>query len=92
MADEPAIMLPRKLAVGDFRFPQIARQVDAAGKRIQVLVNGEEVPSVVSYDVEAGKVVAHWLDDEGKPMVNPERTKIMANTYVGKVEVGLVPK
>lgn len=56
---------------------------------ITVYVDGELIDDVITADDESGYVLAMNRDDEGKVMLNNDKSKIVERELLGKVKIVL---
>lgn len=78
-------MIPRRLSVHD-------DDIDYSfTSRLRICVDGVEQKCVTAYDIDAGTVTKHVLDEKGHPVINAARDDVETETFQGEVRVTLIP-
>ncbi|EJL23968.1 hypothetical protein [Novosphingobium sp. AP12] len=79
-------LIPTRYAVGDDDFdPEV-------GRRLIISLNGVLQDHVIAYDIEAGIVTKHKLDEAGEIIIDREREEIVKIDMHGAVTVVLNPE
>jgi hypothetical protein len=83
---EPKFVVPRQLSVRPDS-PFYRDDIAVIGPMLDILLDGEVVSQVVTYDCDNGYIVRNKTDDAGRPMLNDRRDEVLTEVLHGGVSV-----